>query len=230
MKKILILSLLAPVLALGQSMKVQRMNVDSIHAKGQYALFRIQMDSVYTNAINKDRAKVGKRPMVNDPSLNAHALDRALRYAKYVVENSKCDSCMKKAYNLEGAHDGSIGAENVQADISAAGYRLNYDLSKISPLEIRDKFYSLVVPPSSSTQDEVKVLSVYDFYQFSKGHLDTRRNTGGGWERFDWKKYGYAVVVVIVEGPNLAYDPENPGICMPRCIQKFMISYEVFSK
>lgn len=229
MKKTILLSHLLPFLALGQSMKVQRINVDSIHSKGQYALFGIKIDSVYTKAINMDRAKVGKRPMANDTSLNAHALNRALRYAKIVVESSKCDSCMKKAYNLEGAHDGSIGAENVQADISAAGYRMNYDLSKISTLEIRDKFYPLVVPPVNSNQDEIKVLSVYDFYKFSKGHLDTRRNTGGGWERFDWKNYGYAVVVVITEGPNLAYDPENPGVGMPRCILKFMISYEVFT-
>lgn len=232
-KYIAILISLVPYISFGQSMSIEKLPALPKSYTEPYVIFQAHADAYYTSSINADRAGFGKSPMVNDANLNKLALKRALSYAEYIigVESSGLDTTNNPEYLFQGGytafgeykrnpHYGAIGPENFHGCEKAAGYIPGYDLNKITENQILIKNDWLTNKSDPS--------SISFFYEGSQGHLDTRRNTGGGWEKYNWKKYGYAIIFLVIEGPNLMYIDDPDCICLPTRINSYMISFEVF--
>jgi len=234
---ILILFLSIPGLIFGQDMTVKKLPEFKIPYAKDYALFQASADQHYTKCINSDRASVRKSPMVNSQELNELALQRALSYAEYIVgvESSGIDTTANPEYLMLPGHEffvykrnphyGSTGPENARGNWLPAGYKIGYDLGSVTEKEMLEKNLWLVRDGMKQSESGIR-----HFYLTSPGHLDTRRNTGGGWEKKNWGKYGYAVVYLLIEGPNPFYINDSDCICMPTRINQYMITFEVFSE
>lgn len=199
-----------------------------------YSLFRAKCDLNYTQEINKDRARVHKSPLVNSEDLNNIAYQRAMLYAEKIVQNpdvylaeeTKDTSNIFSSVGEDGllygtAHNGAIKPENF------AGTRV-FIISIPPGTSLKNLtthfVYSDTLGGSCGTYDNY-LLQVWlpSLYQNSSSHLNTRRNTGGGQEKQNWREYGYAIVVVY-------FKAKHPHIEGLESTYSVTVSYEVFSE
>ncbi len=244
-KYIAILIAILPILGFGQ-ISYEKLP-QSFGNSTDYSLFRVNCNSVYTSALNKDRASVGKSPVVNDNVLNAYAYQRAIKYAEKIVNNPEAyfgeDTDGIFHYrdsfgNRYGrAHDGfaeiSGNCSNFKSENFApsAEFVLSYggnlsDMKSDFLLENRMSVLGRRITWTEYITNEW----ITGLYQNSPAHLANRRNTNTTYKgvkiecgKYNWKKYGYAMIMVNVKVKHPYYE----GLMITKST---IVSYELFSE
>lgn len=251
-KYIVILITIIPILGFGQ-VTYEKLP-QPFGNSTDYSLFRVNCNSLYTSALNKDRASVGRSPVLNSADLNGYAYQRAMFYAEKIVNNpdvyfTKSDPQGIFHYigsdgNRYGtAHDGMEDMIKNGANFRSENYSgssefkvaFPEDVSKIGNDFLSEYKMSYIVEDSGARKktnvtwsDYISKYWIKNLYKNSQGHLDNRRNTfvlNGGIDcsKYNWKKYGYAIVIVYVKTKHPYYD----GLST---ISTVIVSYEIFSE
>jgi hypothetical protein len=192
---ILILAIIFTVNASGQIKVTKLVNNSPIFGYIDYA---------HTDEINQTRKLAGADILVRQSRLDSLALKRCLRYAKFMLDDSRyiTDTVFGKK-EIHHDYAGLFKSENATFKATGAGFAEN----KLKDL--------------TETQVQIKVIeSKYiPEYNDSRGHYENRI-------RRDWKKFGSAIVVIFVKIKNPNYDPN--GISLEYIPQAIFLNYEVF--
>jgi hypothetical protein len=244
-KYIVILITIIPILGFGQ-VTYEKLP-QPFGNSTDYSLFRVNCNSVYTSALNKDRASVGGSPVVNAAVLNDYAYQRAIKYAEKIVNNPE-------AY----FGDDIDGIFHYRDSFGNLYGRAHDDFSEIS--ENGTKFKSENFAPSAEfvlayqgnlsdmksdflLENRMSNLGrritwaeyisnewITDLYQDCPAHLANRRNSSTtykgekiGYAKYNWKKYGYAIIMVNVKVKHPYYE----GLMITKST---IVSYELFSE
>jgi hypothetical protein len=165
------------------------------------------IDEAHTSEINRTRASAESPLLKRDPQLDSLALDRCLRYSKFIIGDIRYINDV--AFIKKEIHNGFSGlfrSENSTDHLFGAGFT-DKQFSQLTP--------SMVLPKICATK-----YNPGNEYNNSEGHYRNRINK-------NWKRFGSATVVIFIKIKNPDYNPNSPSLeYIPQAI---FLNYEVFS-
>jgi hypothetical protein len=165
------------------------------------------IDEAHTNEINRTRASAESPLLKRDSRLDSLALDRCLRYAKFIIGDIRyiTDTAFIKK-EIHNGFSGLFKSENSTDHLFGAGFS--------------DKQFSQLTPSMVSTKICATKYNPGNEYNNSEGHYRNRINK-------NWKKFGSATVVIFIKIKNPDYNSNSPSLeYIPQAV---FLNYEVFS-
>lgn len=186
--------------------------VFTVNASGQIKVTKLvnnqpvfcYIDYAHTEEINKTRKLAGADILVRQSRLDSLALKRCLRYAKFMLNDSRyiTDTVFGKK-EIHHDYAGLFKSENATFTVKGAGFAEN-KLKDLTEAQVQTKVIASKYIPE---------------YNDSRGHYENRIKK-------DWRKFGSAVVVIFVTIKNPNYNPNE--ISLEYIPQAIFLNYEVF--
>jgi hypothetical protein len=164
------------------------------------------IDTDHTEEINNTRASVGSPSLKRDSRLDSLALVRCLRYAKFVINDTRyIDDTTFTKKEIHNGFTGLFKSENSTDHLFGAGFS-EKQFSQLTPSMVSPKICATKYNPGKE-------------YNNSPGHYKNRINN-------NWKRFGSATVVIFIKIKNPDYDPNEISLeFIPKAV---FLNYEVF--
>jgi hypothetical protein len=164
------------------------------------------IDPDHTKEINSTRASVGSPLLKRDSRLDSLALVRCLRYAKFVISDTRyIDDTTFTKKEIHNGFTGLFKSENSTDHLFGAGFS-EKQFSQLTPSIVSSKICATKYNPGKE-------------YNNSPGHYKNRINN-------NWKRFGSATVVIFIKIKNPDYNPNEISLeFIPKAV---FLNYEVF--